>query len=106
MATNVELYRRIMERMSDDAEVVAMCRKYVDRADTASSETLARLEQVVSYLGTLDSEALVSAKQVAEGMDCGWNVRKASYYLSRLVREERAEKVVEKGQPTLYRFLG
>ena len=108
MATNVELYRRIMGRMADDPEVVAMCRAYVDRAEAHSSQTNARLAQMTELLASLGEDSLVSAAEAAAALtERGgeeWSTRKASWYLSRLVRDSVAEAVDAKGEPKRYRL--
>ena len=109
--SQTDAYRRIMSAMPDDAEVVELCRRHVERAEASSSETEDNLNLVARYMGNLyhDEGHTTTAKNLAaditrrEGVQ--WTCRKASYYLTRLVREERAQKVVVKGSSNEYYML-
>lgn len=108
MATNVELYRRIMERMADDPEVVGMCRAYVDRAEAQTSQTQARFAQVRGLLASLGEDGLTTAAEAAaslteEGPE-EWTTRRAAWYLARLSKEGFAETIARKGEPNAYRL--
>lgn len=109
--SQIDAYRRIMAAMSDDAEVVELCRKHIDRAEASSSETEDNLNLVAKYMNNLyyDEEHTTTAKNLAaditkcEGVQ--WTCRKASYYLTRLAREEKVQKVVVKGASNEYYVL-
>lgn len=109
--SQIDTYRRIMAAMPDDAEVVELCRKHIERAEASSSETEDNLNLVAKYMNNhyYDEEHTTTAKNLAadiskcEGVQ--WTCRKASYYLTRLVREERAQKVVVKGSSNEYYML-
>lgn len=111
--SQVDIYRRIAEVMSDDEEVVALCRKHIERAENASNDTQRNLEIAAKYLAVhyYDEKNAVSAKDFATSLNGAyrdevdfkdWNTRKASYYLTRLAKENMAEKVVVKGSSNLY----
>lgn len=112
MATQVELYKRIKDAMSDDAEVVELCDKFISRNEKQNATVEANVEMVRKALKEIaanaDGEAAFTSKEVARMVTLmnegeSWNVRKAASYLSRLVREGVLVKViVPKGQPTTY----
>lgn len=106
--TNTELYRRIMDRMSDDPEVVALCRSFVERADAQAARTQGRFAQVRAFLSSLGDEELASAEEVASAISTpkdDWTTRRASWYLARLVRDGEAEAVDgSKSAPKRYRL--
>ena len=109
--SQTDAYRRIMAAMPDDAEVVELCRRHVERAEASSSETEGNLNLVAKHMSNhyYDEGHTTTAKNLAadisrcEGVQ--WTCRKASYYLTRLVREERARKVVVKGSSNEYYML-
>lgn len=107
MATAAELYRRIMDRMADDPEVVALCRSHVERADAQLRRTQGRIAQVKALLSSLGEEGATAADAAASlSASTGeeWSARKASWYLSRLVRDGEAEaEDLDKG-PKRYRL--
>lgn len=111
--SQVDIYRRIAEVMSDDEEVVALCRKHIERAENSSSGTQRNLDITCAQLAIhyYDEEHAISAKDFADHINeiykdevgfKDWNTRKASYYLTRLAKENIAEKVVVKGSSNLY----
>lgn len=111
--SQVDIYRRIAEVMSDDEEVVALCRKHIERAENSSNDTQANLDMAYKYLTihSYSERTAVSAKDFAASIngtysDLNWNTRKASYYLTRLVKEKKAEKIVVKGSSHLYYSIG
>lgn len=110
--SQVDIYRRIMNAMPEDEEVVALCRKYIDRAESSSNKTAANLSLVESYMRHLyfDEENLTTAKNLAEQITAtegeDWSCRKASTYLTRLYKEHKVEKVEKKGSPNQYYYLG
>lgn len=99
--SQTDAYRRIMSAMPDDAEVVALCRKHIDAADSRASETRANFERVRQAMANhADPDDAVSAKELAEEMaDPDWGARKVSWYLS---HQDMFTKVVVKGQPNRY----
>lgn len=111
MATQVELYKRIKDAMADDAEVVALCDKFISRSDTQNETTKRNRDMVLRALEEMqfDVDGNFTSKEVARTvtlMNAGesWNVRKAASYLSRLVREGVLRKLdgLPKGTPTTY----
>lgn len=109
MSTNNEIYARIREAMSDDAEVVAFCDKYLKKAEARSSLTLARKSSVLSALGELGD--MRSAAEVAEYMnengidldiakDNKWTTQGVGYYLRKLRDEGKVTE--EEGSPKMY----
>lgn len=109
--SQVDIYRRIMAAMPEDEEVTALCRKYIERSENSSNHTAANLDMVAKHMANkfYDEEHAVTAKDLADSInslgDAGWNTRKASYYLTRLAKEGKAERVVAKGSPNKYYFL-
>lgn len=111
MATQVELYKRIKSAMADDAEVVALCDKFISRSDTQNETTKRNRDMVLRALEEMqfDVDGNFTSKEVARMVTLmnegeSWNVRKAASYLSRLVREGVLRKLdgLPKGQPTTY----
>lgn len=111
--SQVDIYRRIMTAMPEDEEVVALCRKYIERSESSSNHTAANLDLVAKHMVTkfYDEEHSITAKDLAESINSleevkdDWNTRKASYYLTRLAKEGKVEKVVVKGSTNKYYFL-
>ncbi len=108
--SQVDIYRRIMAAMPADEEVVALCRKHIERSDASSSRTAANLELVGSYMKHrfFDESHATTAKNLAavlseNGED--WSCRKASSYLTRLYKEQKVEKVVVKGSANEYYYI-
>ena len=112
VATQVELYKRIKDAMGDDAEVVALCDKFISRNEKQNATVEANVEMVRKALKEIaanaDGEAAFTSKEVSRMVTLmnegeSWNVRKAASYLARLVREGVLVKMdVPKGQPTAY----
>lgn len=109
LSTNIELYARIKSVMPDDAEVVALCDKYLQKATARANLTLARKHAVLAALGEMGDTR--SAAEVAEYMnensidlgiakDGGWSTQGVGYYLRRLRDEGRA--VEHEGNPKTY----
>ena len=120
--SQVDIYRRIMAAMSEDEEVIALCRKHIERSENSSNHTAANLDMVAKHMATkfYDEEHAVTAKDLADSINSlgeatdatlagsardDWNTRKASYYLTRLAKEDKVRKVVAKGSPNKYYFL-
>lgn len=111
--SQVDIYRRIMAAMPEDEEVITLCRKYIERSENSSNHTAANLDMVAKHMATkfYDEEHAVTAKDLADSINSlgeatdDWNTRKASYYLTRLAKENKVEKVVAKGSPNKYYFL-
>lgn len=111
MATQVELYKRIKDAMGDDAEVVALCDKFISRNEKQNATVSANADMVMRALHEIEAtegSADFTSKEVARYvtlMNAGesWNVRKAASYLARFVREGILRKEeVSKGTPTTY----
>ena len=112
MATQIDLYRRIREAMSDDAEVVALCNKHILPAEERSNKSAERARYVHGAVCRLVSRGVnrFSARMVRE--ECGGvfedrplSIQAVSRSLGRLLEEgliEREESV-EKGEPVMYR---
>ena len=123
--SQVDIYRRIMAAMPEDEEVIALCRKHIERSENSSNHTAANLDMVAKHMATkfYDEEHAVTAKDLADSINSlgdatlagsardatlagdDWNTREASYYLTRLAKENKVEKVVTKGSPNKYYFL-
>ena len=113
--SQVDIYRRIMAAMPEDEEVIALCRKHIERSENSSNHTAANLDMVAKHMATkfYDEEHAVTAKDLADSINSlgeapdatHWNTRKASYYLTRLAKEDKVRKVVAKGSPNKYHFL-
>ncbi len=109
--SQVDIYRRIMATMASDEEVVALCRKYIDRSESSSNRTAANLKLVDTYMKHqfFDESHTTTAKNLAahinEGEGEDWSCRKASTYLTRLYKEQKVEKVVVKGSVNEYYYI-
>lgn len=111
MATRKELFQTIIEEMSDNEEVVAMCRAYIERLDKqyarkgASEETV----ELRAALATHMMEAgdfYFFLKDVADDMEVSW--QRVNSAMQFLVKEGLVEKVPpeKKGGATLYHWVG
>lgn len=111
MATQVELYKRILDAMGDDAEVVELCRKYINRAEQSSAKTAAKMEEIKSFMRTYTEEyAEKTAREIAtslnvRGSNTNWNTRGAAYYLSILVKEGVVNWMDSKGSARKYYWV-
>lgn len=109
--SQVDIYRRIMAAMPADEEVVALCRKYIERSESSSNRTAANLKLVDTYMKHqfFDESHTTTAKnlaeQITEGEGEDWSCRKASTYLTRLYKEQKVEKVVVKGSVNEYYYI-
>lgn len=111
--SQVDIYRRIMAAMPEDEEVVTLCRKHIERSENSSNHTAANLDMIAKHMATkfYDEGHAVTAKDLADSIISlddvtdDWNTRKASYYLTRLAKEGKVEKMIVKGSPNKYYFL-
>lgn len=109
--SQVDVYRRILAAMPNDPEVVALCRKYIDKAESTLGRTQDKLSAVAKVMSTrfYDEEHAVTARDLADILSSAqeedWSCRKASYYITRLVKEEKCVKVEEKGKTNRYYFI-
>ena len=99
--------------MQDDAEVVALCDKFISRSEKQSSTVSANVDMVIAAMREIEAQqddtvTRFTSKEVAKMVGLmnegeSWNVRKAASYLSKLVRDGVLVKLEpEKGQPTTY----
>lgn len=111
MATQIELYYRIREAMSDDAEVVALCDKHIQPYEERAIRSDARTSYVRDAVSRLVSRGVnrFSARMVKE--ECGGiyegkplSIQAVSRSLGRLVDEGYVmrDEAREKGEPTMY----
>ena len=111
MATQVELYKRILDVMGDDAEVAELCRKHINRAEQGSAKTAAKMEEIKSFMRNHTGEyAEKTAREIAialnaRGSTCNWNTRGAAYYLSILVKEGLVNWMDSKGSARKYYWV-
>ena len=111
MATQVELYKRILDVMGDDAEVAELCRKHINRAEQGSAKTAAKMEEVKSFMRNHTGEYTEkTAREIAialnaRGGGCNWNTRGAAYYLSILVKEGLVNWMDSKGSARKYYWV-
>lgn len=107
----VDMFKRIMDAMYDDAEVVEWCERQINRVSNSKNATAAKMElaaQVIKFY--TDPDEPVCARDFAAKINSNggynWNTRTASWYLNALVKDDVAEKVIEKGQPNRYFYVG
>lgn len=98
MATQTEIYKTIIDAMSDNEEVVAFCEKKLAALakKTAREEEKAKESQKFrdDIVAVLDAaEGPLSAKDIAEEM--GAPSRKVAANMTYVVKSGRAEKVKE-----------
>lgn len=111
MATQVELYKRILDVMGDDAEVAKFCRKYINRAEQNSAKTAAKMEEIKKFMQNHTGEyAEKTAREIAialnaQGSNTNWNTRGAAYYLSILVKERLVNWMDSKGSARKYYWV-
>lgn len=115
MATNIQLYHRIREAMSDDAEVVALMDKLIAPYEARKSKSAERAADVKAAIQRLSSRGVgrFSARMVKDecGLVCnggrGYTIQAASRALNDLVNEGyvvRSDKQA-KGEPNMYEVV-
>lgn len=107
----VDMFKRIMDTMYDDAEVVEWCERQINRSSNSKNATAAKMElaeQIIKFY--TDPAEPVCARDFAAKVNSNggynWNTRTASWYLNALAKDGIAEKVIEKGQSNRYFYVG
>ena len=111
MATQVELYKRILDAMGDDAEVAELCRKHINRAEQNSAKTAAKMDEIKRFMRNHTGEyAEKTAREIAVALNArggtgNWSTRGAAYYLSSLVKEGLVNWMDSKGSARKYYWV-
>lgn len=112
MSTRTRLYMRIIEKMADDAEVVAMCEKEIARAAKSAEKTADKYAKALSVMKghavePVCARDLAHEIQLKYGTDERWTTQGASYYLRRMVKEGIVEEAaVEDSKVKHYIYAG
>ena len=93
MATQKELFTRIMEAMKDDAEIVEFCEKKIEQVSRKKTYKNPEAEEFAKAVATYlsENESPKTCSEVAEAMSC--STSKASAALRRLVNEDAALEI-------------
>lgn len=88
MATQKELFERIMETMNEDAEVVEFCEKKLEQLSRKKPYVNPEAEEFAKAVATYLSENEVpkTCSEIGEAMECSTN--KAAAAVKRLLKEE------------------
>lgn len=88
MATQKEMFERIMAVMEDDAEIVAFCKKKIEQLDRKKPYFNPEAEEFAKAVATYlsEDESPKTCAEIGEAMGCSTN--KAAAAVKRLLKDE------------------